>query len=175
MTYIDDGIIIESDKHIETSRNQYRQGVTNTFGYKSISDDKDKYWGHDLEAIGWQLNTRHDVWRVAPKQKGLNKIYAALFIRLPMDFCDDDKPRFVVRKILHEIASLLSWYAVVLRMGNSFVRSIFKNIGYGDEHQRVEISLNCKRDITWWRLIYHASMSNPHILSASQFHIYDVI
>ena len=25
VTYIDDGIIIESDKHIETSRNQYRQ------------------------------------------------------------------------------------------------------------------------------------------------------
>ena len=61
VTYIDDGIIVESDKHIEVSRNQYRQGVTNTFGPKSISEDKDKYWGQDLEAIGWQLNTRYDM------------------------------------------------------------------------------------------------------------------
>ena len=171
MTYIDDGIIIDSNRSIESSRNQYREGVIKTFGPKSISDDKDKYWGQDLEAIGWQLNTRYEVWRVAPKQKGLNKIYASLFIRLPMDFCDEDKSIFVTRKILLEIASLLSWYAVVLRVGNSFVRSIFKNVGYGDEHQRVEISLNCKRDIAWWRLISHASMSNPHILSASISHL----
>ena len=60
VTYIGEGIIVESDKHIEASRNQYRQGVTNTFGPKSISEDKDKYWGQDLEAIGWQLNTRYD-------------------------------------------------------------------------------------------------------------------
>ena len=152
LTYIDDGIIIDSNRSIESSRNQYREGVIKTFGPKSISDDKDKYWGQDLEAIGWQLNTRYEVWRVAPKQKGLNKIYASLFIRLPMDFCDEDKSIFVTRKILLEIASLLSWYAVVFRVGNSFVRSIFKNVGYGDEYQKVEISLNCKRDIAWWRL-----------------------
>ena len=171
VTYIDDGIIIDSDKHIEPSRNHYREGAKILFGIESVSPLKDKYWKQDIEAIGWHLNTRYDVWRVAPKQKGLDKIYASLFIRLPMNFCDEDTPIFIMRIILHEIASLLSWYAVVLRMGNSFVRSIFKNVGYGDEHQKVEITLNCKRDIAWWRLISHASMSDPHIMSASISHL----
>ena len=42
LTYIDDGIIIDSDRFIESSRNQYREGVTKTFGPDSVADDKDK-------------------------------------------------------------------------------------------------------------------------------------
>ena len=171
ITYIDDGIILESDKFIDRSRAEYREGVTCSFGSKAIAPKKDKFWGQDLEAIGWHLNTRYEVWRVAPKQKGLDKIYASLFIRLPSNVCDEEVKIFVVRRVLHEIASLLSWYAVVLRVGNPFVRSLFKNCGFGPDHIEVEIDVNCKRDLAWWKLISHASMSNPHILSASISHL----
>ena len=171
VTYIDDGILIDSSSLMEQSRSQYREGVANVFGPDAVAAKKDIYWGQDLQAIGWHLNTRYEIWRVAPKQKGLDKIYASLFIRLPPNVCDEDAKVFVIRKVLHEIASLLSWYAVVLRLGNPFVRSIFKNCGYGPDHVGVEINLNCKRDLAWWKLISHASMSDPHLLSASISHL----
>ena len=102
---------------------------------------------------------------MAPKAKAIDKIHAALFYILPLNFCDENKVIKVPRRTYLEIASLLSWYSVGLKLGNSFVHSIYKSAGWGNLDSLQEASLSCKRDIGWWRILSVASMRDPWLLS----------
>jgi hypothetical protein len=54
---------------------------------------------------------------------------------------------------------------VGLKLGNSFVHSIYKSAGWGNLDSLQEASLSCKRDIGWWRILSVASMRDPWLLS----------
>ena len=53
-----------------------------------------------------------------------------------------------------------------MSVGNAFVHSLFKNAGYGGMNERRLVSLNSKRDVSWWRAVSAASMRDPHVLAA---------
>jgi hypothetical protein len=50
-----------------------------------IKNDKCKRWFEKLIALGWEFDLSHEVWRVAPKERGRIKLYLSLFAMLPMD------------------------------------------------------------------------------------------
>jgi hypothetical protein len=102
---------------------------------------------------------------VAPKSRAIDKIYSTLFYILPHNFCDENIIFRIPRRTFLEVASLLSWYSVGLKLGNAFVHSIFKSAGWGDLDSLKEVSLNCKRDVGWWKILSLASMKDPWLLS----------
>ena len=70
------------------------------------------------------------------------------------------------RRPLHTLASLLSWYSAVLRVGSRFVQSLFKNLGCGAPDCKITLNRNCENDSAFWRTITLASMKNSHFMSA---------
>jgi hypothetical protein len=108
---------------------------------------------------------------VSPKVKALDKIFTALFFRLPHDICNEDKSFKLSRRTFLEIAGLLTWYGEVLRVGKSFVHSLFACAGWGSMEMMQTVSLNAKRDIGWWKVIAVASMRDPYFMSASISHL----
>ena len=170
-TYIDDGVMIDTESQIEQSRLDYRQAVRLPFGPLGIAPKKDVYMGEDLVCLGWHFNLRKGVWRVAPKLRGIEKMYTFLYHVLPIDATDMNKEVQVSRRSLRSLASLLSWYSAVLRVGRPFVHSIFKNLGYGAPDQKIVLSRSAKRDIAFWRVVVLASMKNPHCMSAKINHL----
>lgn len=170
-TYIDDGVMISPESKIEKARTDYRRAVTLPFGLAGIEPKKDKFMEEDLVCLGWHFNLRKSVWRVGPKKRAIEKIFAYLYLILPIDITDEDKEIRVPRRTLHTIASLLSWYSAVLRIGKPFVHSIFKNLGWGPPNQMIVVNVDCKRDLEMWRVISLASMKNPHLMSAKINHL----
>ena len=170
-TYIDDGIMISSRNVLTQDREQYRPPIRRVLRPDALEERKDKDHGQDLIAIGWHFNLRYDVWRVAPKPKGLDKIYASLFMKLPLNADEPGVEVRMTRAVMIQIASLLTWYGTVLRVGIPFVHSIWKSCGWGAMDHQVILSDECRRDIGWWRLISHASMKDPHFLSAKIDHL----
>ena len=170
-TYIDDGVMIDMRSAMEESRAEYRSAVRTPFGPKGIAAKKDVFLGEDLLCLGWHLNLRGKVWRVGPKKRALDKIFAYLYLVLPSNGTDEDAEIRVERRVLHTVASLLSYYSVVLRIGKPFVHSIFKNLGFGRPNQLLVLSKECKRDLSMWKVIVLASMKNPHFMSANIDHL----
>ena len=164
-TYVDDTGMIDAASKIEAERTECRKIIRGIVGPDAVKAEKDILWGQDFQMIGWAMNLRYDVWRVAPKPRAIEKIYAALFYQLPENFCDEEVVVHVPRRRYLEVASLLSWYSVGFKLGNAFVHSLFKSAGYGPLDALKPASLNCKRDIGWWRLIAVASMRDPWWLS----------
>ncbi len=74
----------------ENSRTEYRGFAGDMHGPTVISADKDISSGQDIISTGWHINIRYDVWRICPKPKAIDKIFANLFYRLPSDICDED-------------------------------------------------------------------------------------
>ena len=72
-------MLMDAKSQLKTSRDDYKKAVTDIYGLKVIEPRKDVDCEQDMIAIGWYFNLRYDVWRVCPKPKGLDKIYAALF------------------------------------------------------------------------------------------------
>jgi hypothetical protein len=171
LTYVDDGILIDGESRIDESRGKYRASAEEVHGPGCIEPRKDLKHGQDLEAIGWYMNLRYDQWRIGPKPKALTKIFAALFLRLPPDVCDEVKTIQLSRRTLLEIAGLLTWYSEVLRVGKPFVHSLFQCAGYTDLDALRTLSVSAKRDIAWWKIIAMASMKDPFFMSASISHL----
>ena len=121
--------------------------------------------------IGWYLNLRYEVWRISPKPKAVDKIFAALFFRLPLDVCDEGKVFRLSRRTFLEIAGLLAWYSEVLCVGKAFVHSLFACAEWGNMEALHTVSLNAKRDIWWWRVISIASMKDPRFMSTPISHL----
>ena len=166
VTYIDDTALLGPDSRIEGYRAEAKKHARGVHGPESVPLRKDKVWGQHPVVIGWELDLRYDRWTVCPKPLAVDKIYAALHLVLPRNFCDESAEVYVTRRVLIRVASLLSWYSVGLSVGNAFVHSLFKNAGYGGMDERRLVSLDAKRDIGWWRAISAASMRDPHILAA---------
>jgi hypothetical protein len=124
-----------------------------------------------LQAIGFAFNLREEVWRVGPKRKGILKMYLALFMLLPTDFTDEDKAIKVTKKRLLQVASLLSWYAQVMPAGKSFIHSLYRNAGWGPDSALVEVSVNAKRVVHWWKIIVMISLKNPNFFSVKISHM----
>ena len=165
-TYIDDGVLINISRLIELSRADYRIPVRLLFSEAGIATQKDIFMGQDLVAMGWHFNLRYDVWRVAPKKRAIEKMYGLLFIALPINCTDINVMVSITRRQLHTLASILSWYSAVLKVGRPFVHALFKNLGYGALDLKVILSPSCKNDIEWWRAIITMSMRDPHLMSS---------
>ena len=165
-TYIDDGVLINTSQRIEYSRADYRIPVRLLFSEAGIAPQKDIFMGQDLVAMGWHFNLRQDVWRVAPKKRAIEKMYGLLFIALPINCTDTNTMVSITRRQLHTLASILSWYSAVLKVGRPFVHALFKNLGYGPLDWKVILSPSCKNDIEWWRAIITMSMRDPHLMSS---------
>ena len=165
-TYIDDGVLINISRLIELSRAEYRIPIHLLFSEAGIAPKKDIFMDQDLVALGWHFNLRHNVWRVAPKQRAIEKMYGLLFISLPANCTDINVMVSVTRRQLHSLASILSWYSAVLKVGRPFVHALFKNLGYGPLDYKVILSPSCKNDIEWWQAIITMSMRDPHLMSS---------
>ena len=166
LTYIDDTVMIGPVSNIASFREAARGHARACHGPDCVAPRKDIDWGQHPVAIGWELDLRYDRWTVCPKPRAIDKIYAALHFVLPGNFCDEEAEISVTRRVLIQVASLLSWYSVGLSVGNAFVHSLFKDAGFGGMNQRCRVSLNSKRDIGWWKAVSSASMRDPHILAA---------
>ena len=165
-TYIDDTALLGPESRIERYREAARMNARNVHGPECIAPRKDVLWGQHPIVIGWEFDLRYDHWTVCPKPHAIDKIYAALHLVLPESFCDEGAVIWVTRRVLIQVASLLSWYSVGLSVGNAFVHSLFKNAGFGGLDQKVVVGLDAKRDIGWWRAVSAASMRDPHVLAA---------
>ena len=170
-TYIDDGILLDKSKRMEPSRADYRVPISIVFGGGGLAPEKDLFMGQDLVAIGWHLNLRSDVWRVAPKKRAIEKMYGLLFILLPENATDPNVVVKVTRRLLNKIASTLSWYSPVWKVGTAFVHSLFKNLGYGYMDEKLILSNASKLDLEWWRAIILMAMRDPHSMSAKINHL----
>jgi len=166
VTYIYDTALLSGESKIEPCRGEARKHARAVHGPECIAPEKDILWGQHPVIIGWELDLRYDRWTVCPKPQAIDKIYAALHLVLPENFCDENSEVYVTRRTLIRVASLLSWYSVGLSVGNAFVHSLFKNAGYGGMNERRLVSLNSKRDVSWWRAVSAASMRDPHVLAA---------
>jgi hypothetical protein len=124
-----------------------------------------------MVGIGWHLNLRYEVWRISPKAKAIDKIFAALFFRIPLDICNEGKVFKLSRRTFLEIAGLLSWYSEVLCVGKAFVHSLFACAEWGNMEALHTVSLNAKRDIGWWRIVSIASMKDAHFMSTPISHL----
>jgi hypothetical protein len=98
-------------------------------------------------------------------------MFLALFITFPIHFTDEYVKVKIQRIELLRVASLLNWYAQVIPAGTSFVHSLYRNAGWGADTSLVEIDINTKRDVHWWRLLIIASLKNPDLFSAKISHL----
>ena len=165
-TYIDDGVLVNTAQRIEASRTKYRIPIHLLFSEVGIAPLKDVFMEQDLVALGWHFNLRHEVWRVAPKKRAVEKMYGLLFISLPSNVTDTNVSVAITRRQLHTLASILSWYSAVLKVGRPFVHAMFKNLGYGPLDRKIFLTPTCKNDIEWWQAIITMSMRDPHLMSS---------
>ena len=140
-------------------------------GIGAAKDDKRVNYEFDLQAIGFLFNLRKEVWRVGPKRRGILKMFLALFIIFPINFTDEQASIRIQRIKLLQVASLINWYAQVIPAGSSFVHSLYRNAGWGADSTLVEVNINTKRDVHWWRLLIIASLKNPDLFSARISHL----
>ena len=126
VTYIDDGMMINRETPLvkggvcTASRMQeYVYIVKLLFGPKGSQEKKQILWeGRVMVAIGWLIDLNYEVWRVSPKPVALVKIYAALFVRIPVGSTK------VSVKILQSVVSLLRWYTVGLPLSSAFLSAL---------------------------------------------------
>jgi hypothetical protein len=170
-TYIDDGIVVDIESDIEQSIQEYYDSIEYVMGIGAAKDDKRVNYEFDLQAIGFLFNLRREVWRVGPKRRGILKMFLALFITFPINFTDEQALIRIQRIKLLQVASLINWYAQVIPAGSSFVHSLYRNAGWGADSTLVEVNINTKRDVHWWRLLIIASLKNPDLFSARISHL----
>lgn len=166
-TYVDDTVMLDAESQIEKSREECRKPIKAMFTEKGIKPPKDVFHGEQLVALGWHFDLRREVWRVAPKERGRIKMYAALFLLLPVQLEKAMRNKSVFNRTLHKVASIVTWYSAVFRVAKPFTHAIWKNVGYGNMHnEKVNLSQSCVRDLEFWRIIVLASMKDPHFFSS---------
>ena len=163
-TYIDDGILIDTVSLIASSISMYVAIIITMFGPDGINDEKIKRWDGGLEAIGWSFN--FDEWRVIPMQRGINKMLAYLFLKVPPG-------SHVVSSIeLEKLVGLLSWYAAAIPAGRSFLGSLFAcKSRLGKVHHRITLTELAMHDLDWWRSLAIIAHAHPLALGANIDHI----
>ena len=165
-TYIDDTIIIETETLLESSRASAKSSISAMFTETAIKPSKDIVWGQQMVALGWHFDFRKNIWRVAPKEKSIHKLYGALFCLIPESPNLSNGETRIRRKELRKVASLLTWYSAVFEVGKPFIQSFWRNLGFGvNENQWLTLREDTMRDVVLWRAIILLSMRDPHIFS----------
>jgi hypothetical protein len=161
LTYIDDGILIDPHRLIEQSVAEYISPAIKLFGTDGVINmDKVKIWASELQAIGWHFD--FETWTVRPKEKGMAKMFHSVFERIPIGANTIDE------KQLEIVVGILSWYAVGIPAGRSYLSSLFScKHRVGQSSRRVVLTAEAKADLTWWRALMVVAYSNPTSLAAS--------
>ena len=176
LTYIDDGILVDPQPQLASSLGAYVDLITHFFGTEGISKKKIVTFSASLTAIGWTFNLHKDIWRVRPKDRGLAKLYLALFYSFPPECTSSNDRRFFQRRTILQLAGILNWYSVAIPTGPAFVLSIYHTAGFGPLDGKVRLSDNAKHDIEWWRAVLlfglfddsHLSLSTPiHLMRSN--------
>jgi hypothetical protein len=159
VTYVDDGILIDSPDNIETSVNSYIHFTKLVFGPNAINKEKIKQYEHSLQAIGWHFD--FNLWRVQPREKGIAKMMRALFITTRPGM------RKLTLKDLEHLTGLLDWYSSGIPIGKCFLVSLYRLKSWTTSpHAEIIITEEAQRDLNWWRAIVFTSSTFPHILGA---------
>jgi hypothetical protein len=166
-TYVDDGILCDTEDAIMKSQSEYLDWIRLLFGEGGIKSKKISPISQDLIAIGWHWNLREDVWNVGPKRRGLLKMYIAVFFMIRPDDTKKEARRSIPRRGIQHVSSLLMWWSAVLPMGRSFVLPIMRCAGpeegaYGA--RKCFLSHQAKMDVEWWRIIITLALKYPHVM-----------
>lgn len=85
-------MLIDAKSKLRKSREDHKEHAINVHGPNEVEPSKDVYHGQDMVCIGWYLNLRYHVWRISPKVKALDEIFAALFSDCHQKFALKMKP-----------------------------------------------------------------------------------
>ena len=175
VTYIDDGMMINRETPLveggvctKSRMLEYVYIVKLLFGPKGSQLKKQILWeGRVMVAIGWLIDLNYEVWRVSPKPVALIKIYAALFVRIPVSSTK------VSVKILKSVVSLLRWYTVGLPLSSAFLSAlnycIFCKANRG--LHIVKLSVEALSDLDFLRAIITYARINVRFLGCSINHL----
>ena len=125
-----------------------------------LSGDKILIEGTKGTFIGFEYDLESGT--MAPKRRACVKMYYYLFECLPDDACDESVETKVHTSLLHTIASTITYYAVVIPAGATFVYSLFKCLN--TKHTWSFLSVAAKRDIAWWREIIRSTVVDPRVM-----------
>jgi len=162
LTYIDDGMIIEPQRLIRKSTQEYIQGVEALFGKEGINLEKVKIWEEtgELEGVGWHFDFK--TWTVQPKKKGMAKMLLCLFKDIKLE------DRTVKEETIDKLTGLLTWYSDGLPLGSKFISSFYALKNKVCPHsKRARITEEAYRDLAWWRALMMVSYTNPRLIAAS--------
>jgi hypothetical protein len=158
--YVDDGILVSPYSQIAQSTKDYCRTVKQFFGPEGVNESKVKIWQSRLEAIGWTFDFKS--WRMTPKAKGLAKLLICLF--------DDIPPvtRSTTRAKMDKLVGLLTWYALGIPFGRSYLSSLYAcQNKRSEETGRVYFSLAAIQDLKWWRALVLTLYLNPDLIGTS--------
>ena len=166
LTYIDDGLLIDTQEDIRESVDEYISHVEALFGKEDalktpvINLSKVNVWTGELIGIGWHLD--FTTWKVQPKQRGMAKLLLGVFTDIPMG-ADTIKT-----KELEKVAGLLTWYATGIPLGAKFVSSLHANKHHAcTKSQRVTLTQASQDDLLWWRALMIVAYTQPKKIAAS--------
>ena len=161
LTYIDDGMLIDTQENIQSSVNEYVAHVEALFGKEEVINlSKVNVWPGELIGIGWHFD--FTTWTVQPKARGMAKLLLGLFVDIPMGAEITDE------KNLEKVTGLLTWYAVGIPAGAKFVSSLHANKHHTCSHsKRVSLTQQSKDDLLWWRALMLVAFTQPRKIAAS--------
>jgi hypothetical protein len=166
-TYVDDGIMIGTASQIKSIMAEYLDVVVLLFGSKGSNENKRVLWGTVMVAIGWMIDLHYSTWRVQPKPKGMLKMVAALFVRIPHGTTT------VKRDDLESVLGLLRWYCTGFRVGSAFLSTLTWALHAKCNVGRYLIPLGPEAvaDLDFWRVLLAAAHLEPGLLSVSIDHL----
>jgi hypothetical protein len=157
--YVDDGILISPSHLIRESMDEYSSNVTAIFGKEAINKDKVSLFENGLEAIGWSFDFIS--WTMTPKKKGLAKLLILLFEIIPPG------KRVITQSELDKITGTLTWYALGIPSGKSYLSSLFAcNTKRSSTTGKVFLTDSAIADLLWWRALVLAIHIRPSIIGA---------
>ena len=166
LTYIDDGLLIDTQEDIRESVDEYISHVEALFGKEDglgtpvINLSKVNVWPGELIGIGWHLD--FTTWTVQPKQRGMAKLLLGVFSDIPMG------ADTIRTKDLEKVAGLLTWYATGIPLGAKFVSSLHANKHHAcPQAKRVTLTQASKDDLLWWRALMVVAYTQPRKIAAS--------
>jgi len=172
LTYIDDAMLIDRAEELEVSESAYVELVEAAFGPGSCQEKKRKKYGPALQAIGWWMDLRYNVWKVAPKKRAMRKLLYMLMVILPKSTKESKEGGYMVRnETLQSIASSLNWYMKAIPLGRAFVRSLFKCIDYSRSFQYVKMDIQARMDLEWLEAVVVVMNLHPHLMAAPIEHL----
>ena len=155
-TYVDDGIIIDLESKVPASVADYVQEIRSLFGAGGVSEKKTIIYDKRVEAIGWVLDFVS--WRVYPRQKGLDKMMAYLFVVVPAGAAQ-------ARRVdIETLVGVLQFYASAIPAGRSFLASLYSLSPVRGRAKSVWLTPRAQDDLTWWRAVALVAFRCPRLV-----------